>query len=186
MPATGAQLKAALVTDMPPGFALNPEATADTGAALQHEVNGAMLSVTHCADLDATSWIQVSGMSGVSFAQSDYLDGKDQEIAQEVDAFDSPEHAARAVSQLKAFMKKCSTFRDSESTRYHLAVSSVSGLGEGAVRGVIESARFEGGVVEVASVKGNDVITVLYSATTLSSAKRAADLAAKIRGQLPA
>lgn len=185
-PSTGADLKAALLTDMPAGFKINPSGTTNTGTSLQEEMNGSMASVSHCADLDATSWIQVSGMSGVAFAQSDYLDGRDEEIAQEVDSFDSPEHAGRALSQLTAFMETCKTFRDSNSTRFQLAVESAAGLGKGAIKGVMTSPTIEGGVIEVAAVSGNNVITVLYSARNLTSAQRASEIAAQIRTNLRA
>lgn len=183
---TGTQLKAALITDLPAGFKLNGPGTTDTGTNMQDEANGPMKGSSHCADLGATSWIQASGMSGVSFAQSDHLDGRNQEIAQEVDAFDSPDHAARAFSQLTAFMKKCKTFQDpsSTSTTYHLAVLSVHDLGARAIKGVITSSSIEGGVVEVAAVSGNNVITVLYSATTMATANHATDIATKIQRNL--
>jgi hypothetical protein len=185
---TGTQLKAALSSDMPTGFSLSDSGTMDTGADLQDEQDGPMKGSSHCADLGATAWIQVSGMSGVSFAQSDYLDGRNQEIAQEIDSFDSPEHAGRAFSQLKAFMKQCGTFRDPNATSitYRLEVSSLPGLGDAAVKGVITSSRVEGGVVEVAALNGNDVITVLYSATKLSRAQHATDIATTILHHLSA
>lgn len=127
-------------------------------------------------------------MSGVSFAQSDALDGHDQEIAQEVDSFDTPAHARRALSQLTAFMKKCKTFQDpsASSVTYRLSVSSLPGLGDGAVKGVITSSGVTGGVVEAAAVSGNNVITVLYSADKLSTAQHATDIATKIQHHLGA
>lgn len=187
-PWTGTRLKTALVTDVPTGFTLSKPGTIDTGTDMQDETNGPMQDSSHCADLGATAWIQVSGMSGVSFAQSDYLDRHNQEIAQEIDAFDSPDHAKRAFSQLTRFMKQCTTFQDPSSTSitYHLAVSSLPDLGDGAVKGVITSSRVEGGIVEVAALDGNNVITVLYSATKLSAAQHATDIATTIQHNLSA
>ena len=154
---------------------------------MQEEKNGSPKSVSHCADLGATGWIDVSGMSGVSFAQSDYVDGHDQEVAQEVDSFDTPADAARALSQLKAFMSKCKTFTDpSDGTTYHLATSSVNGLGTAAVQGVATSPSVTGGVVEIASVRGNNVITAFYSARSLTTAKMIKALVAKIDSNLSA
>jgi hypothetical protein len=187
-PSSGTQLKAALVSDVPSGFTQSSSGTIDTGTDLQDEENGPMQNRSHCADLGATAWIQVSGMSGVSFAQADYLDGHNQEIAQEIDSFDTPDHAARAFSQLTAFMKQCTTFRDQGSTSitYHLALSPLPDLGDGAIKGVITSSHVEGGVVEVAALNGNNVITVLFSATKLSTAQHATDLATKIQHNLSA
>jgi hypothetical protein len=187
-PWTGTQLKAALMTDVPTGFKLSEPGTIDTGGDMQDEVDGPKLGRSHCADLTATAWIAVSGMSGVSFAQSDYLDGHNQEIAQEIDSFNSPDHAKRAFSQLTAFMKQCKTFQDpsSPSITYRLAVSSLPDLGDGAIKGVITSPRVEGGVVEVAVLNGNNVITVLYSATKLPTAQHATDIATRIHHNLSA
>lgn len=178
-PATGTDLKHALVTTVPSGFKLDKSGTVDTGTDMQDEKNGSAKSSSHCADLDGTGWIEVSGMSGVSFAQSDYLDGHDQEIAQEVDAFDTSADAARAMSQLTAFMHKCKTFAASKIS-YHLATSPVSGIGSNAIAGTITSSRITGGVVEVAALSGTNVVTVLYSARSLTTAKSAKTLAAKI------
>jgi hypothetical protein len=187
-PSTGTQLTAALITDVPTGFKINKSGTLDTGTDMQDEKNGPMKSTSHCGDLGATAWIDVSGMSGVAFAQSDYLDGDEQEIAQEIDSFDSPADAARALSQLTAFMKTCKTFKDpsTASITYHLAVSSASGLGDGAIKGVTTSPNIEGGVVEVAAVQGNNVITVLYSSTKLSTAQHAVTIATQIHKNLTA
>jgi hypothetical protein len=180
-PLTGTQLKSALVSDVPTGFKLDKAGTVNTGSDMQDEQNGSAKSTAHCADLGATSWIATSGMAGVSFAQSDYLDTHNQEIAQEIDSFDTSAHAARALSQLQAFMRKCATYKDSTSgITYHLATSTVSGLGSSAVQGAITSSRIQGGIVEIASLNGDNVVTALYSATSLTKAKSVKQLVAQI------
>ncbi|HEY1485117.1 MAG TPA: hypothetical protein VGF84_03370 [Micromonosporaceae bacterium] len=183
---SGTRLAAALVTKVPAGFTLDKSGTVDTGTDVQTEVDGAMKGHSHCADLDGTSWIGVSGMSGIAFAQSDYSDKHDQEIAQEVDAFSTPSGAARAMSQLKKFMGGCTSFADagSKSITWHLAVSPDPSVGAGAIKGTLTSANIYGGVVEVAVQRGDDVITTLVSARKLSDAKSASNLATMIRSSL--
>lgn len=186
-PLTGTQLKQALLTVMPPGFKLDKPWSMDTGTDMQKEKNGAPKSASHCADLNALGWIDASGMSGVSFAQSDYVDGHDQQIAQEIDSFDTPADAARALSQLKAFMLKCKTYTDtSDGTAYHLAVSTVKGLGTAAIEGVFTSSSVIGGLVEIASLSGDNVVTAFYSARSLTAAKTIKAMVAKINSNLAA
>jgi hypothetical protein len=184
-PLTGTQLKAALVTDVPPKFTLDKSGTRDTGVHVQVQTYGSMKSRSHCADLGFTAWIETSGMTGVAFAQSDYVDGHIQEIAQEIDSYFTPADAAQAVSQLTAFMKQCKTFTTKSST-YHLALSSLPSLGDGAVKGVLTSPDVVGGVVEIAAAEGNNVITALYSATKLSTAQQITSIVAQIQQNLRA
>src|SRR5262249_29227865 len=90
---TGAQLQSMLVTDVPAGFALDTKGTANSGEALQVPSTGAVASKSQCGQLSATSFISTTGVSGISFAQSDYADKANNEISQEIDTFNKGDGA---------------------------------------------------------------------------------------------
>ena len=184
---TGTQLKATLVTQVPSGFTLNKSATVDSGGAAQPPSAGAMKTKSHCADLNATAFVQASGASGVGFAQSDYLDSQQNEISQEVDSFASTADAAKAMTALKKFFRQCSKFsykQGSQTFSVKFVTSSASGLGAGAFKGVMTSSGWVGGSTLVASQQGPCVITAFYSTQASNHGSPILAIAEKIRRNL--
>lgn len=164
---TGTQLKSMLVTDVPAGFSQDTTATADSGAALQLPSTGPVASKSKCGDLNATSFISATGLTGVSFAQSDYVDKNHNEISQEIDAFE-PGNGSVALTRIRKVFTECATFSykaDGVTATEHLKVSSLSGVGDEAVRAVINSPQFYGGTTLVVARIGDNVVSAFYNDT---------------------
>jgi hypothetical protein len=184
---TGTQLKAALVTDVPKGFTQNKSSTVDSGDDPQQPVANAMMSKSHCADLNATAFIQASGASGVGFAQSDYLDSKANEISEEIDSFLSPAAATKALTSLRKFFGQCAKFKykqDGTTFTVKLVTSAAAGLGAGAFKGTMTSSRWMGGSTLVAAQQGGCVVTAFYSTQSSSRGSEILGIVAKIEKNL--
>lgn len=172
MPVTGSLLKTALDKHVPAGFRVDKSGVADSGLSFDIETNGPAKSAKHCADLDATSWVDVAGVSGVSYAMTYYLDKHDHALGEEIDAFDSAAHAERALTQLAGFMRKCDSYTDKSAGSGAAAINLVTlpapSLGPGAVQGIAVSPNLAGRLALVAAQSGPNVITVLYVADSSS------------------
>jgi hypothetical protein len=165
---TGTQLKSMLVTTVPTGFKLNATATADSGEALQIPSTGPVAAKSKCGSLNATSFITTTGMSGVSFAQSDYIDAKDNEISQEIDTF-GPGIATTVLTRMRQVFAQCAKFSYKAAgvtASERVKVSAVTGLGDEAVRAVITAPQFLGGTTLVVVRVGDNVVSAFYNDTT--------------------
>lgn len=186
---TGAALRGALVTAVPKGFTFNKTGSPDSGDEPLTPVSGSMKTKSHCADLNATAFIQASGDAGIGFAQSDYLDPQNNEIAQEVDSFATTAAATKAVTNLKKFFEQCARFSYKQGgTKFSvkLATSAASGLGTGAFKGTMTSAQWIGGSTLVVAQQGAYVITAFYSTRSSTHGSEILAIAAKIRTNLTA
>jgi len=161
---TGAQLSGLLEPSsyFPPGYRRQRAGTRDSGTG--YEPPGASgVRKPKCRLLAATSWTSITGISGVSFAQDDYLDrASSTEIAQEIDVY--PGTTARAVMrQLGAISAVCPSYTDPQTGR-RAEVREQAGSrlrdGQGYVITVTDPA-WRGGTTLVAARVGTAVVTVL-------------------------
>jgi hypothetical protein len=163
---TGSQLKTALVTTgIPSGYAANSSATTDSGTAYQSPGAAATAS-PKCANLEATSWVNLAGYESVSFAQNDYVNnGSSEEFAQEVDAYEGGT-AQTVMADLAKMATTCPSFTDSgTSSTVKVAVATGTSLGDGTVTITLTDSSWSSSETLIAVRVGQNVISVLNSAT---------------------
>lgn len=162
---TGSQLKKALApaSFFASGFAIDAAATRDTGGTYV-EPAVAAVPKPDCAKLGGTSWIDITGISGVSFAQDDYVNkNTSAEIAQEIDVYRGP--TAKAVMEALAKVSvACPSFKDSgTSSKVKVSERAATGLGDEAYIITLTDPTWESGTTMVAARIGTAVVTVLSS-----------------------
>jgi hypothetical protein len=188
-PLTGAQLQNMLVTEVPAGFSLDPKGTANSGEALQVPNTGSVASKSDCGQLSATSFISTTGVSGVSFAQSDYADKANNEISQEIDTFNKGD-GVLVMNRMRQVLAQCAKFAlkaDGVNASMQTKVSPVRGLGNEAVRAVITAPQFYGGLTLVVARVGDNVVSAFYNDTAGSYADgHVVDLVSKIVAKVKA
>ena len=163
---TGSRLKTALVTaGLPSGYAANSSATLDSGSDYQSPSASATAS-PKCANLEATSWVNLAGYESVSFAQSDYVNnGSSEEFAQEVDAYEGST-AQTVMANLAKMAATCPSFTDSGTgSTVKVAVATGTTLGDGSVTITLTDSSWSSSETLVAVRVGQNVISVLNSAT---------------------
>ncbi|GHD95739.1 hypothetical protein [Streptomyces naganishii] len=183
---TGAQLKKALApaSFFHPGFAVDPSAARDSGDTYAPP-STAPAAKPDCAKLDGTGWIGITGVTGVSFAQNDYVNkNTSEDIGQEIDAY----RGTTAADVLKAVEKTagaCHGFTDSQThSRVKVTGRAVSGLGDGAYTLTLTDPAWENGTTLIAARSGTDVVSVLSTDGHDNGAATARKLAERLVGAL--
>ncbi|MEU6217367.1 hypothetical protein ABZ845_07575 [Streptomyces sp. NPDC047022] len=165
--ATGAQLKKALApaSFFAKGFALEPSGSQDTGDTFTEQSSAPASAKPDCEKLDGTGWIDATGVSGVSFAQNDYV-SKDtsEEIAQEIDAYRGTT-AATVLKDLQDVVSACTAYTDSQThTKVKVTGTATSGLGEEAYTVTLTDSGWQNGTTLIAARTGKNVISVMSTA----------------------
>lgn len=160
---TGTQLKAALApaTFFHAGLTLDPDGSSDTGATFQ-EPHTAPATKPDCTKLDGSSWIGITGIDGVSFAENDYID-KDTsaELTQEIDVYRGTT-AQTVLTDLGKIAQTCPSFTDSQtSSKVTVTEQATSGLGNGAYTITLSDPNWQTGSTLIAARVGTAVVTVL-------------------------
>ena len=181
---TGTQLKAMLepATYFPSGFKRDANGAVNTGSAFQPASPPGKLP---CTRLDGTSWVDLSGIGSVSFAQNDFLDSAAvEEYAQEIDEFPGT-GAQDVMANLRRVVKTCPSFKDPQ-TGAKVAVKLGHGpsVGDDSLSFTLTSPSWQGGTTLVAIRVGTAVVSVLYSASSGTGATPAKALADRIASQV--
>jgi hypothetical protein len=160
---TGTQLKKFLApaSYFPSGFAADPSLARDTGDTYQAPATK-NADEPHCADLGATSWISLTGVEGVSFAQNSYVD-KDTsaELDQEIDVYRDAT-ASDAVKDLAKVAAACPDFTDSDTHRkVTVTGSATTAVGDEAYTITLTDSAWENGTTLIAARTGTAVVSVL-------------------------
>jgi hypothetical protein len=160
---TGEQLKHALApaSFFASGFTADPSDARDTGDTYV-EPSTAASAKPDCAKLDGTSWITVTGVSGVSFAQNDYISkNTSEEIAQEVDAYRGTT-AATVLKDLQKAVSACASFTDDQThTEVKVTGEAAPGLGDAAYTVTLTDSAWRNGTTLIAARVGTNVVSVL-------------------------
>ncbi|MEV8035762.1 hypothetical protein [Streptomyces sp. NPDC086182] len=179
---TGTQLKKALApaSFFATGFAVDPKGARDTGTTYIAP-SSSPAAKPDCALLGGTSWIAITGDSGVSFAQNDYVSkNTSEDIAQEIDTYRGTT-AATVLADLKKVVADCATYTDSDThTKVKVAGSDTSGLGDAAYTITLTDSAWQNGTTLIAARSGTDVVTVLSTDGHDNGAATAKKLAAQI------
>ncbi|MGW0081267.1 hypothetical protein [Streptomyces sp. NPDC003393] len=161
---TGTQLKKALApaSFFRTGFTSDPDATRDSGDAYEPPATKSPAK-PDCSRLEGTSWIDVTGVTGVSFAQGDYVDkNTSEEIAQQIDTYRGTTAASVLKDVEQIATTDCATFTDSEThAKVKVAGQATPGLGDEAFTVTLTSPAWENGTTLVATRVGTDLVSVL-------------------------
>ncbi|KPI11653.1 hypothetical protein OV450_3126 [Actinobacteria bacterium OV450] len=179
---TGKQLKAALApaSFFAPGFTAEPADARDTGTTYRLPAT-ADVPQPDCTKLGGTSWTDITGISGVSFAQDAYVNkNSSEEFAQEIDVYRDTT-ATTVLDALGQISKACPSYSD-EATHSTVTVTEkpLTGIGDGAWAITETSPAWQGGTTLVAARVGTSVVTVLVS----SSSDKGLTGATKLTNQL--
>ena len=160
---TGAQLKGLLEPRayFPHGYVRDPAGTRDTGPGYQ-QPGAAEVAKPRCRLLGATSWTSITGLSGVSFAENDYIDkASSSELAQEIDVYRGT--ASRAVMRkLGAVATACPWYTDPQTgSRATVSEEASPRFAEGGYVITVTDPAWRSGTTLVAARSGTAVVTVL-------------------------
>ncbi|WP_329288238.1 hypothetical protein [Streptomyces sp. NBC_01455] len=179
---TGARLKKALApaSFFASGFAVDPDGARDSGATYTAPSTSAAAK-PDCSLLGGTSWIAVTGVSGVSFAQNDYVSkGTSEDIAQEIDTFRGAT-AAEVLKGLEKTATACTTFTDTQThSQVKVTGAATPGLGDTAYTLTLTDSAWQNGTTLLAVRSGTDVVSVLSTDGHDNGAATAGKLAARI------
>jgi len=169
---------------MPSGYKLDTSGERDTGISTAPDSTQQVPASTACTDLEATSWINATGIIAGSFAENDYYNSdQTEEIAQEADAYTSTADAERAMTKLWQILGTCAQFTDSSGgTTATITVirSAPSGIGDQAFDAVQISPAFDGGSTLVAVRVGYVIVTCMDSSSGSDNGSAALSYAQRI------
>ncbi|MEU6276308.1 hypothetical protein ABZ871_28440 [Streptomyces populi] len=185
---TGAQLKKALApaSFFAAGFAVDPSGARDTGTTYTAP-SSSPAAKPDCKLLGGTSWISITGASGVSFAQNDYVNkNTSEDIAQEIDTFRGTT-AVKVMADLKKAVASCPTYPDADThTKVKVTGADTPGLGDAAYTITLTDSAWENGSTLIAAQSGTDVVTVMSTDGHDNGAATAKKLIARIVTSLKA
>jgi len=183
---TGTQLKKALApaSFFASGFAADPSTTRDSGGTYAAPA-AAGVTKPDCTKLGGTGWIDITGTTGVSFAQNDYVN-KDtsEDIGQEIDVFRGTT-ATSVLSSLEKIITECPSYSDS-STHSTVKVlgKSTTGLGDAAYTITSTDTAWTNGTTLIAARVGTALVTVMSTDGHDNGAATAQKLTAQIVASL--
>ncbi|MGK5693295.1 hypothetical protein ACSNOJ_10395 [Streptomyces sp. URMC 128] len=185
---TGSQLKKALApaSYFPSGFAADPSLARDTGNTYQTPTTKSAAK-PHCAGLGSTSWISLTGVEGVSFAQNSYINkNTSAELDQEIDVYRG-RTAADVVKDLAKVVAACPNYTDSDThSTVKVTGASTAGLGDGAYTITLTDSAWESGTTLIATRVGTAVVSVLSTDGSDNGAASAKKLTQQIVASLKA
>jgi hypothetical protein len=183
---TGTQLKKALApaSFFASGFAVDSSGARDSGDTYTTP-SSAGASKPECSKLDGTAWIGVTGVTGVSFAQNDYVSkNTSEDIAQEIDVYRATT-AADVVKSLEKIAAACPTFTDSQThSTVKVSGTPTAGLGDAAYTITLTDSAWENGTTLIATRVGTAVVSVLSTDGHDNGAATAKKLTARIVASL--
>lgn len=160
---TGAQLKKALVpaSFFASGFAVDPSGARDTGDTFTAP-STAPAAKPDCTKLSGTGWIAITGVTGVSFAQNDYVNkNTSEDIGQEIDAYRGTT-AASVLKDVAKTVAACPGFTDSQThSKVKVAGKATPGLGDDAYTVTLTDSAWENGTTLMATRVGTNVVSVI-------------------------
>ncbi len=186
---TGTRLKALLVpaSSFPTGFAIDADSTRDTGDTYQLPAV-TQVPTPDCTRLGGTSWTEITGIAGVSFAENAYINkNSSAESAQEIDIY--RDTTARTVmGALGKLSLACPSYTDDQTNgKVTVSEKPAPGLGDEAWTITLTSPTWKGGTTLVAARTGTAVVTVLASSGTdkgtATATKLAGQLLAALKGK---
>ncbi|ARH89486.1 MULTISPECIES: hypothetical protein [Streptomyces] len=164
---SGPRLKALLLPAgvLPKGYRADPKATRNSGNAFAPSSSAPVDLAGACPKLEASAWIQTTGIESASFAQGDFANSAQEEFNEEIDSFRGTE-AHTVMTRLQQVLKHCARYTDTSSgasAAVTIKTTAVPKTGDETLKAVLSAPEWEGGTTLVASRVGNVVITTFYS-----------------------
>ncbi|MBN0044936.1 hypothetical protein JS756_12620 [Streptomyces actuosus] len=179
---TGTELKEALApaSYFPSGFAAQADLTRDSGGHYRAPATKSAAK-PDCTHLGYTSWVDLTGIEGVSFAQSTYInDATSAELDQEIDVYRG-DTAADVMKGLAAVVAACPTYHETEpDSTVKVTGAANSGTGDETYTITLTDPAWESGTTLIATRVGTAVVTVLST----DGADDGAASAKKLAGQI--
>ncbi|MFJ9850446.1 hypothetical protein [Streptomyces sp. NPDC101150] len=185
----GAKLKTVLLPAgaLPKGYKADPEATRDSGNALAAPSPKKPVNLAKaCPKLEASAWIQTSGIEGAAFAQADFTNAAQEEFNEEADSFRGND-AELVMKRLALVFQSCAHFKDtSNGTTASVTVKStiVPKVGDQTLKATLSAPEWEGGTTLVATRVKNVVITTFYNVQSKDMGAAGLGLTEKIAAQV--
>ncbi|GHF76314.1 hypothetical protein GCM10018790_62830 [Kitasatospora xanthocidica] len=185
---TGTQLKALLApaTFFPSGFDVDSAGSRDTGDTYT-QPTAADVPTPDCTRLGGTSWTGITGITGVSFAQNDYVNkNTSAEIAQEIDVYQGAT-AQTVIGALGKLALACPSFADAQtSSKTKVTETPLAGLGDEAYTITVTDSAWQNGDTLIAARVGTSVVTVLANDGSDNGAATAKKLSSQLVSGLKA
>ncbi|MET7702172.1 hypothetical protein [Streptomyces sp. NPDC005485] len=184
---TGTQLKAALApaSYFPSGFAADASLSRDTGDTYQAPATKSAAK-PRCADLDATSWISLTGVEGVSFAQNSYISKASGELDQEIDVYRGTA-STEVMKGLAKVVAACPSYTDTDThSKVTVTGASAAGLGDDAYAITLSDSTWDNGTTLIAARVGTAVVSVLSTDGSDNGAASAKKLTVQVVASLKA
>ncbi len=183
---TGTQLKKALApaSYFASGFAADAGLARDTGDTYRPPATKS-IAKPHCADLGATSWIDLTGVEGVSFAQNSYINkNTSAELDQEIDVYRGTTSAG-VMKDLAKVVAQCGSYTDSDThSKVTVTGTSTAGLGDEAYTITLTDSAWESGTTLIAARVGTAVVSVLSTDGSDNGAASAKKLTQRVAASL--
>jgi hypothetical protein len=185
---TGTQLKTVLAPKsfFPAGFAQDASTTADSKDDYQTQTTAAPAK-PDCTLLSGTGWFTSTGVNGVSFAQTAYLDkATSAEQDEEVFAY-SGDGAATQLADVGKLATQCPSYTDAPThTKVKVTEHATPGLGDGAYTITLVDAGWQSGSTLEAVQVGSEDLFVYSTSGPDNGAADATKLAVYLAGKLTA
>lgn len=181
----GTRLKSLLLPAgaLPKGYRADPKATRDTGKTFEAPSSSSALDLAGaCPKLEASAWIETSGVPSASFAQADFVNASQEEFNEEIDSFRGKD-AQKVMERLGKVLTHCAHFKDTSSgttASVTIKTTKVPKVGDQTLKAVLSAPEWEGGTTLVATRVGNVVITTFYSVQSSDMGAVNLDLTKKI------
>ncbi|TJZ59078.1 hypothetical protein FCH28_02770 [Streptomyces piniterrae] len=165
---SGTRLKSLLlpVGVLPKGYRADPQGTRDTGKVFEAASSSKAVDLASaCPKLEASAWIETSGVPSASFAQADFVNAAQEEFNEEVDSFRGTD-AKKVMKRLEQVLTHCAHFKDNSggtAAAVTIKTTKVPKVGDETLKAVLSAPEWEGGTTLVATRVGNVVITTFYS-----------------------
>lgn len=188
---TGTKLNSMLLSarDFPAGFTDYKPGARNTADGVSPDSATSIPAKQVCDRLTSTSWIEVGGLDGATFAQREYDNrGRTSTIGEEVDTFDGND-AQKVMSRLWTAFGRCKSFTQAYSGMQAATTTArvkLSVAGAQAIKAVETSPMFKGGTTLVAIRIGNSIVTCIYSSQSSNLGAPAVTWAERIGQRLAA
>jgi hypothetical protein len=183
---TGTQLKAVLAPKsfFPAGFAQDASTTADSRDGYQTQTTAAQAK-PDCTLLSGTGWFTITGLDGVSFAQTAYVDkATSAEQDEEVFAY-AGTGAATQLAEVGKLARECPSYTDAQThSKVKVTEHATTGLGDGGYTITLTDADWQSGSTLTAVRVGNEDAFVYSTSGPNNGATDAARLSAYLVGKL--
>jgi hypothetical protein len=167
-PPTGTKLNSLLLnaSAFPAGFAIITSGTRNSADSTAPDSPSPMPTSQWCIRLAGTSWIDIGGITGATWAEREYENSsKTESIGEEIDTFTGTD-AKTVMAELWKVFGHCKTFTENYSGmagRTTTVRHKLPGVESQAIKLVETSPTFLGGNTLVAVRVGNAIVTLVYS-----------------------